>query len=55
VAATLVGHVADWFDFPHAPFVVSAVLYRRWAPVDQGTHAGSALHAAEAVLVAEEF
>jgi MFS transporter, ACDE family, multidrug resistance protein len=24
VAATLVGHVAEWFDFPHAPLVVSA-------------------------------
>ncbi|MFE0020007.1 MFS transporter [Amycolatopsis sp. NPDC059021] len=26
VAATLVGHVADWFGSPHAPFVVAAVL-----------------------------
>ncbi|GAA4537874.1 MFS transporter [Amycolatopsis samaneae] len=26
VAATLVGHVADWFGWPHAPFVVAAVL-----------------------------
>jgi ACDE family multidrug resistance protein len=25
-AATLVGHVADWFGSPHAPFVVAAVL-----------------------------
>lgn len=26
VAATLVGHVAEWFGSPHDPFVVSAVL-----------------------------
>ncbi|SDX29665.1 Predicted arabinose efflux permease, MFS family [Amycolatopsis xylanica] len=26
VAATLVGHVAEWFESPHAPFVVAAVL-----------------------------
>jgi MFS transporter, ACDE family, multidrug resistance protein len=25
VAATLVGHIADWFGSPHAPFVVAAV------------------------------
>src|SRR5436190_20748024 len=25
-AATLVGHIADWFGSPHAPFVVAAVL-----------------------------
>ncbi|GAB3703804.1 MFS transporter [Amycolatopsis oliviviridis] len=26
VAATLVGHVAEWFGSPHAPFLVAAVL-----------------------------
>ncbi|GAA5157675.1 MULTISPECIES: MFS transporter [Amycolatopsis] len=26
VAATLVGHVADWFGSPHSPFLVAAVL-----------------------------
>jgi predicted MFS family arabinose efflux permease len=58
LAATLVGHVADWFGSPRAPFVaaavcclVAAVLLATRRPSEPDPHTVPA----EAVLVGEEF
>jgi len=56
VAATLVGHVAAWFDWPRAPFLVAAVLCVVAAGVLTLGRTGRDPRAvpAEAVLVGEE-
>jgi hypothetical protein len=58
VAATLVGHVAEWLGSPHAPFVVAAVCCLIAAVLlaaRQRQQPDSHTVAPEAVLVGEKF
>lgn len=56
-AATLVGHIAEWFDFQQAPFVVAAVLCLIAGALLSVRERRADAHAvpAEAALVGEEF
>jgi ACDE family multidrug resistance protein len=57
VAATLVGHVAQWFGSPHAPFVVAAVLCVGAGGLlaVRGRTSDTREVPAEAALIGEEF
>lgn len=58
VAATLVGHVAEWFGSPHSPFAVGAVLCLIAATLlwfERRSQANQRKVPAEAALVGEEF